>query len=312
MSSDLIWCVRAPTDMKSTPVSAYSRSVSSVMPPLDSGLPRQLRGEIVEHDAVHASCGEHFVDVFERTHFAFDRNVLAFCLEIGFGSFDGRADAACKVYVVVLQQNHVEQSHAVILTAADLDGHLVQYAHARGGFARVENFGMQVFDLVGIDGCLGRHAAHALHDVQQDAFGLQQGLEPSRNVEGHVARLHAVAVAEDLFELHVGVQASKHQLCDFDARENTLLFAGMQQSEVWSPSPMSSRMASSMSASTKGLYSGFIFFRFLWVKRIVSFGRAGRMSEERTVTVRLARKDYRSAPAPTKIRKIIAIFQEKY
>jgi len=36
------------------------------------------------------------------------------------------------------------------------------------------------------------------------------------------------------------------------------------------------------------------------------------MSEERTVTVRLARKDYRSAPAPTKIRKIIAIFQEKY
>ena len=225
MSSDLIWCVRAPTEMKSTPVSAYSRSVASVMPPLDSVSQRPVRGEIVEHDAVHASCGEHFVDVFERTHFAFDRNVLAFCLEIGFGSFDGRADAACKVYVVVLQQNHVEQSHAVILTAADLDGHLVQYAHARGGFARVENFGMQVFDLVGIDGCLGRHAAHALHDVQQDAFGLQQGLEPSRNVEGHVARLHAVAVAEDLFELHVGVQASKHQLCDFDARENTLLFA---------------------------------------------------------------------------------------
>ena len=138
----------------------------------------------------------------------------------------GRADAACKVYVVVLQQNHVEQSHAVILTAADLDGHLVQYAHARGGFARVENFGMQVFDLVGIDGCLGRHAAHALHDVQQDAFGLQQGLEPSRNVEGHVARLHAVAVAEDLFELHLGVQASKLPVCaDFRCRENTLLFA---------------------------------------------------------------------------------------
>ena len=90
MSSDLIWCVRAPTDMKSTPVSAYSRSVSRVMPPL-------------EHDAVHASCGEHFVDVFERTHFAFDRNVLAFCLEIGFGSFDGRADAAGKIDVVVFQ-----------------------------------------------------------------------------------------------------------------------------------------------------------------------------------------------------------------
>ncbi|WP_416990205.1 hypothetical protein, partial [Alistipes putredinis] len=43
------------------------------------------------------------------------------------------------------------------------------------------------------------------------------------------------------------------------------------------------------------------------MKRIVSFGRAGRMSEERTVTVRLARKDYRSAPAPTKILKISGI-----
>jgi hypothetical protein len=31
------------------------------------------------------------------------------------------------------------------------------------------------------------------------------------------------------------------------------------------------------------------------------------MSEERTVTVRLARKDYRSAPAPTKILKISGI-----
>ena len=112
MSSDLIWCVRAPTDMKSTPVSAYSRSVSSVMPPLDSVSQRPATfatacrvssGEIVEHDAIHASCGEHFVDVFERTHFAFDRNVLAFCLEIGFGSFDGRADAAGKIDVVVFQ-----------------------------------------------------------------------------------------------------------------------------------------------------------------------------------------------------------------
>ena len=107
---------------------------------LRDGLPRQFRGEIVEHDAVHASCGEHFVDVFERTHFAFDRNVLAFCLEIGFGSFDGRADAACKVYVVVLQQNHVEQSHAVILTAADLDGHLVQLFVYTIVVAQMEHF----------------------------------------------------------------------------------------------------------------------------------------------------------------------------
>ena len=40
MSSERIWCVSAPTEMKSTPHSAYSRIVSRVMPPLDSASQR--------------------------------------------------------------------------------------------------------------------------------------------------------------------------------------------------------------------------------------------------------------------------------
>ena len=36
MSILLIWCVSAPTEIKSTPVSAYCRNVASVMPPLAS------------------------------------------------------------------------------------------------------------------------------------------------------------------------------------------------------------------------------------------------------------------------------------
>ena len=55
MSSDLIWCVRAPTDMKSTPVSAYSRSVSSGGITLDT-----LR--------TYAETGVDFISVGALTH----------------------------------------------------------------------------------------------------------------------------------------------------------------------------------------------------------------------------------------------------
>ena len=92
---------------------------------------------------------------------------------------------------------------------------------------------MQVFDLVGIDGCLGRHAAHALHDVQQDAFGLQQGLEPSRNVEGHVAGRDTVSVVQDLFEFHFRIEALQNELRDFDPGDRALLLAQQAHASVF-------------------------------------------------------------------------------
>ena len=142
MSSDLIWCVRAPTDMKSTPVSgvfaqrverdAAARLRFAASGDLRDGLPRQLR--------VKLSSMMRSTPPAANTCRCLRANALrirsecsCLCLEIGLApSMAGRMPPAKSM--VVLQQNHVEQSHAVILTAADLDGHLVQYAHARGWF----------------------------------------------------------------------------------------------------------------------------------------------------------------------------------
>ena len=194
---------------------------------------RHFGREIVEHDAVDASGGEHLVDVLQRAHLAFDGDLLAPRREIGLGARDGPADAAGEVDVVVLQQDHVEQSHAVVLAAADLHGHLVQHAHAGRGLARVEHARTEPFEVLHVEGRLRGHAAHALHDVEQDAFGLEQRAQAPRDVERHVARPHAVAVGEDAFEPHLRIEAVQHDLGDLDAGDDALLFAEQAHAAVF-------------------------------------------------------------------------------
>ena len=108
---------------------------------------------------------------------------LPLALRIFAHAFDCGTDAAGEVDVVVLQQDHVEESHAVVLAAAQLHGHFVQHAHPGRGLARVEDLGVETLQPLDVNGRLGRHAAHALHDVQQDALGLKQRAQASRDVK---------------------------------------------------------------------------------------------------------------------------------
>ena len=121
----------------------------------------------------------------------------------------------------------------MVLPAAELHGHLVQHAHAGRGLARVEHPGVEPFELLDVNGRLRRYAAHALHDVQEDPLGLQQRAQASRNVEGHVAGLHAVAVPEYLLEAHLRVEAVEDQLCDLDAGDHALLLAQQAHASVF-------------------------------------------------------------------------------
>ena len=76
-----------------------------------------------------------------------------------------------------------------------------------------------------VDCRLRGYAAHALHDVEQDAFGLQQRAQGSGHVEGHVARTHARAVGDPLVELDGGVEPFENEPCDLDAGDDALLLA---------------------------------------------------------------------------------------
>ncbi len=203
----------------------------------------------------------------ERTSHSID--ILALGLEIFAHAFDCGTDAAGEVDVVVLQQDHVEESHAVVLAAAQLHGHFVQHAHPGRGLARVEDLGVETLQPLDVNGRLGRHAAHALHDVQQDALGLKQRAQASRDVKGHVAGRDTVAVVQDLFEFHFRIEALQYQLCDFDAGDRALLLAQEAHASVLVGGDARKRRVVAVAdvlpdaefdqgSSTKGLYSGFM------------------------------------------------------
>ena len=58
------------------------------------------------------------------------------------GIFNSGYDAAGKVHMVVLEQNHVKQTDAVVATATDLDGFFLEHAHAGSSLSGVENTGV--------------------------------------------------------------------------------------------------------------------------------------------------------------------------
>ena len=58
----------------------------------------------------------------------------------------------------------------------------------------------------------GSDAAHALHDVEHQAFGLQQRASLARNHHGDVAFLHLGTIIDKHLHLKCGVKTGKHLL----------------------------------------------------------------------------------------------------
>ena len=119
--------------------------------------------------------------------------------------------------MVVLQQNHVEEADAVVLSPSYLDSHLLEDAHAGGCLASVEHAGMRTLEALLILMGHGGDAAHALHDVQHQAFRLEKRLYFSLHNHGHVAGLHLSTVVDVDRHLHGRVEAAEDFLGHFDA-----------------------------------------------------------------------------------------------
>ena len=88
--------------------------------------------EIIEQQ-MRGAAGERFVELGARAHFDLDRNAGM------FHSIQCRAHAARGRDVIVLDENRVEESHAMIGDAARARRHFLELAQAGRGFARVEN-----------------------------------------------------------------------------------------------------------------------------------------------------------------------------
>ena len=169
--------------------------------------------EVVEHDAV-ATLLQCLVQFLEIADFALYLQVLALVLAVLLGTGDGIVDAAAEVDVVVLEENHVEESDAVVHAAAYAHGLLLQHAHAGSGLAGVEDTGA----CAGIDEGLliavghGGYAGHALQYVEHQALGLQQALLAALDRHDDVAGTHVCPVLDVNLDLQFGVEAAEHLL----------------------------------------------------------------------------------------------------
>ena len=74
---------------------------------------------------------------------------------------------------------------------------LFEHTHSGSGLAGIEHLRLQTFQFSGIFGRHGSDAAHPLHYVEHQPFGLQQRAHFSLHFENDVARLHVCAVIDE-------------------------------------------------------------------------------------------------------------------
>ena len=122
-------------------------------------------------EAVNVSC-QCLIDLLGVTHFHFNFQILAFRLAVFFGCFYGLRYAAGKVYMIILDEDHVEEAYAVIFAATDFNCLFFQQTHAGRGFAGVKHLGFQSLQLALIACGSGGYSAHPLHDIEHGALRL--------------------------------------------------------------------------------------------------------------------------------------------
>ncbi len=101
------------------------------------GLGHLLGCHVVEHDDVGFAC-EGLFDAGEVFDLDFDLGHMG---GVGMGAVEGCLDAASHLDVVVLDEHGIVEAEAVVGSAADFDGVLVEQAQAWRGLARVDKLG---------------------------------------------------------------------------------------------------------------------------------------------------------------------------
>ena len=179
--------------------------------------------EVIKHDPIHTTDGEDTIEFIEVTNFYLDLQVLALRFEILVTTVDGVFDASREIDVIVLEENHVKESDAMVDAATDLDGSLLQHTHPRCGLARIEDAGMSAFETLNV---LMRHrgdARHTLHDIQHEALGLEEALHLARDNHGDVSRFDVGTIIDKDLYLHGRVKTMEYLLGDFHTSQDAFL-----------------------------------------------------------------------------------------
>ena len=192
--------------MRETPVSAISRTFSSVTPPLASSRARPpTRATIARSSADRAVVEQQEVgagfDGGDRVGFGFDLDLDPQAGgRRGARGLDGERDAAGQGDVVVLEQDAVVEPDAVIEGPADRGRVLVEGAPARERLARVDDARAGALDRRHETPGGAGDAAQPPEKVERGALGREDGAQASRDEGERLAGLGQLALAAQALE----------------------------------------------------------------------------------------------------------------
>ncbi len=211
-------CVSAPTEMKSTPVSAYARTFSRLMPPAhSSGIRRRWRrtnldrlahmldADMVEQDRLRAMV-QRLLQFLQRPHFNFDRLPAA---PVADRALQRRNRASSQRNVIALDQHAVGEIQPVILPAAAAHRVLVNHAQPRRRLARIENSHVRALDRIHKLAGGGRDSGHALQKIQDHPLTRQNHPRVMPDHRDLLPRVHADAIKNRRMARHLVMRSDR-------------------------------------------------------------------------------------------------------
>ena len=130
--------------------------------------------EIVEHDTVYTTVLQNLVEFLEAAHLDFNLQVEPLLLEVSMATVDSIVDTTSEVDMVVLEQDHIEETDAMVHTATDLHSLLLQHSETWSSLAGVQDMSLGTLKALHVLSGHGSDTAHTLHDVEHQALCLEE------------------------------------------------------------------------------------------------------------------------------------------
>src|SRR5262245_39902378 len=179
-----------------------------------------LGSHIVEQQNV-GSRVESFFDLFERGDLDFDLMQMSRDLA---RAVDGAGDATHHRQVIVLDQDAVIESQAVVASAADRHGVFFKHSQSGSRLARVHDLRFRSRDGLNVLARHGGDAGKMLKEVQRNALGREQHLGVAEHPGEDFARFDLLAVGHRRFDLDVLIEPAEDQIGDLEPGQNQVLF----------------------------------------------------------------------------------------
>ena len=183
-----------------------------------------LRREVVQHDTVWYVGCQCLADLVLVAGLNLDAQIFALLLAIGLSARERCGDTAREVHVVVLEQNHIKETDAVVHAAADEHCLFLQVTQTWGGLAGVQHVATCTLDERLVAVRRGRYTRHALHDIEHGALNLQETELLAIDTKGNIAWLDMRAVFDELLHAALRVEIGDNLFGYFDTSNDTFFF----------------------------------------------------------------------------------------